>query len=386
MTGLPDTNQKNISAPAKRAQNTFGRWSLRAKGYIGRHNFALSVLLTAIVVITGIALGASNNGVVPQFPQAHYHYTREPGNPLSFLSNWDGPDYLSIVHSGYQSLFDANFFPLYPMLIYVVALVVRSDLVSALLIAWVSLAGAIWFYMKIINYLFGVTKQSEMVKALAFFLLFPSGIFLVATYTESLYACLALGAIYYSLQGKWLRVAPLLLLCTATHITGGFVVVLAAMILWEQKVRWRDIAATVCIGCIGLLGYMYYVWRRFDNPFAFIKAQQSIHGWGQHSYLSLITRADPLHVIFIVLLVLSAVYWWPRRKSFAVYSLLFLLIPLAGRQYGGFNRYVLMAFPLQFMLYAYLRDKKQALPCVLALMLVVWTYFTLQYAGGYIGN
>jgi hypothetical protein len=165
-----------------------------------------------------------------------------------------------------------------------------------------------------------------------------------------------------------------------------FVVILVAMVLYEQKERWRNVAATVCIGSAGLLGYMFYLWRRFNDPFAFIKAQKTIHGWGQHSYISLITRADPLNAVLIVLLIMTAIYWWPRRKSFAIYSLLFLLIPIAGRQYGGFNRYVLMAFPLQFMLFAYFRDKKRIFPYVLALLAVVWTYFTLQYAGGYIGN
>ena len=376
---------KPVTAVA-RVQTATVRWAMACRRYIGKHNFALAVVLTVIMVATGIILGGSNNGVIPKFPVAHYHYTAEPNNPLSFLSNWDGPDYLSIVHSGYRSLFDANFFPLYPMLIYIVSFVVRSELISALLIAWVSLAGAIWFYMKIINHLFGVTKQSEMIQALSFFLLFPSGVFLIATYTESLYALLALGAVYYALQRQYIRVSLLLLLCTATHVTGPLIVVLAAMILWEEKERWRNIAVTVCIGSIGLLGYMCYVWRRFDNPFAFIESQKSMHGWGQHSYLSLVTRADPLHVIFIALLIMTAVYWWPRRRSFAIYSLLFLLIPLAGRQYGGFNRYVLMAFSLQFMLSAWVRDRKQIYPYVLALLTMGWTYFALQYAGGYIGN
>ena len=354
--------------------------------YIGAHDLLLAVTVTAAVILAGITLGVSNNGVVLSYPILHYHYTAEPNNPLSFLSNWDGPDYLQIVHYGYHNLFDANFFPFYPLLIYIVSFSVRSALVSALLVAWACMVGALYFYIKIIKHLFDSVDIGESLKALSFFVLFPSGVFLIGTYTESLYALLALGAIYYALQRKYIWSALLLLPCTATHITGVFVVALIAMMMLEQKERWWKAVATAAVGSLGLLGYMFYVWRRFHDPIAFITAQRQIHGWVQHSPMSILTRADPLNVVFIVLLVMAAIYWWNRRKSFAVYSLLFLAIPLVGHQYGGFNRYVLMAFPLQFMLYAYVRDKKQAYPYVLLLFGVVWTYFALQYFGGYIGN
>jgi hypothetical protein len=45
-----------------------------------------------------------------------------------------------------------------------------------------------------------------------------------------------------------------------------------------------------------------------------------------------------------------------------------------------------MAFPIQFMLYGYFRNKSALFPYVAALLGVIWTYFLLQYAGGYIGS
>jgi hypothetical protein len=83
---------------------------------------------------------------------------------------------------------------------------------------------------------------------------------------------------------------------------------------------------------------------------------------------------------------LAVIYWWNRKRSFSIYSGLFLLIPFAGGQFGGFARYCLMVFPVQFMLYDYLKDKRVLYPLVIAGFAVGWTYFLLQYAGGYIGG
>lgn len=357
------------------------------KRYVATHDLLLATAVTIVTVTVVIVLGWKNNGVIPPYPKAHYHYTHEANNPLSFLSNWDGPDYLHIATHGYQhNLFYGNFFPLYPLLIHVMHWVVPSALDSAIIVSWLSLVGAFYFYIKVGMYLFNPVKTPDKLKALLFFILFPSGIFLVATYSESLYALLALGAIYFSLKKKVLPAALLLLLCTATHITGVLVVVLTAMILWEQKERLYKIILAFCVGCAGIAAYMFYSWRNFHDAFAFVTSQKQQHGWLQHSYISIITRANPLSVIFIILLIISAIYWWRRRRSFAVYSLLFLAIPLVGRQYGGFNRYVLMAFPLQFMFFEYFRHKQQYFVYIMVLMALTWTYFTLQYAGGYIGS
>lgn len=146
--------------------------------------------------------------------------------------------------------------------------------------------------------------------------------------------------------------------------------------------------AYVLVGSLGLIAYMAYLFNKFNHPLAFITAQES-HGWVQihQGYIhNLESTFSILNIFFVALLVLSVIYWWSRRKSFAIYSLAFLLIPIAGGQFGGFNRYTLMAFPIQFMLYEKLRNKPLAYALVLSVFSVLWTYTLLQYAGGYTGS
>ena len=92
------------------------------------------------------------------------------------------------------------------------------------------------------------------------------------------------------------------------------------------------------------------------------------------------------NILFLVLILVSGIYWWSRNKSFAIYSLLFLLIPILGKQFGGFSRYVLMDFPIQLMLYGYFRKRKFGYSVCICLTTVLWAYFLFQFAGGYTGG
>src|SRR5579871_876617 len=98
--------------------------------YVLKRDVLLSVLVVLCVVIAGVFLGHQNNGVVPLSTDQTSHYQAETANPLHFMANWDAPDYIRISQHGYQVLDQTNFFPLYPLLIHAVNLVIPSALDS----------------------------------------------------------------------------------------------------------------------------------------------------------------------------------------------------------------------------------------------------------------
>ncbi|HUC87988.1 MAG TPA: mannosyltransferase family protein [Candidatus Binatia bacterium] len=345
----------------------------------------LAVSCAVSLIAVAIFISWYNNKVVPLNADPTARYTLEPNNFLKFMSNWDGPNYIELAKHGYTNIVQANFFPLYPLVIRLLRVVIGSPLVSALLVSWLSLIGSLYFYLKIIKHVFKLKVNAEALRCLIFFILFPTAIFLLATYTEGLLTFLALAAIYCGLKKHYLPAAVLVMLATATHITGLLVLVLVALILLEEGVKRSRVILGAAIGSLGLISYMYFLWRRFDRPLAFITSQED-HGWLRPGFSRLASTIDLFNVVFIILLILTVIYWWNRRKSFAIYAFLFLMIPLIGRQFGGFNRYVLIAFPVQLMLYSYLRNKKLAYTFIIAFMAIIWTYFTLQYAGGYVGG
>jgi Gpi18-like mannosyltransferase len=359
------------------------QWLNKAKEFILKKDAYIAITITVLLILGGVFLGWYNNRVVPVNAAPSARYTLEPGNSLSFMSNWDGPNYIAIATHGYTDMSQTNFFPVYPLLIHILNQVISSPLDCALLISWVSLVGLIYFYLKIVNILFKKTGV-EAIRASLLFLLFPTAIFFLATYTESLFAFLALGSIYFALQKKSLPAAALALPMSATHITGVFVLVLIGLILWEEKAKLSHAVATVITGSLGLIGYMIYLESKFKRPFSFITSQKS-HGWLANNYAGL-SGIGLFNIIFIVLIILSAIYWWRKRISLSIYSLLFLLIPIVGQQFGGFNRYVLMVFPVPLMLYDFLRKRPNLYIAVIVLTSLSWAYFLFQYAGGYVGG
>ncbi|MEI9914087.1 MAG: mannosyltransferase family protein [Candidatus Saccharibacteria bacterium] len=355
------------------------------KRKLNRHTILVALIISVFLIVAAVGLGWYNNKIVPRNIDQVAVYTGETSNPLSFLSNWDGPDYIKLSLHGYTNVEQASFFPLYPILIHVLDKVIHSSLISALIISWTCLVGCHLFYIKILRRIIPSKNNLNTLKGLAFFVLFPTSVFLVATYTESLFAFLSLAAIYYALDKKYILSGLLMLLGCITHLDGIFVLALVCMILWEGRVKLKKIITTLVLGLIGLAGYSYYLGVKFSHPLSFILSQKS-HGWLNHHYTEIFQSIDFFNVVFIVLLLLTIVYWWNRRRSFSYYSFLFLLIPIIGNQFGGFNRYMLVAFPVQFMAYDYFKNKHLSYAFLLALMGIIWAYFTLQYAGGYIGG
>lgn len=354
--------------------------------YLNKHTLVFSIIITVCLIVFGLFLGWYNNRVVPINPAPLAHYIPKSDIHFRFTSNWDGPNYLNISKHGYVSSSSTNFFPLYPLVVHGVRQIISSTLYSALIVSWTSLAGAIYFYFKVLKKLFKVSDNIDALKGLLFFLLFPTGVFLLATYTESLFAFLALAAIYFVLDKKYLVASAFALFAGATHITGIFLLVLLFFMMLEQKLKILKAIEYIFIGCLGLIVYMSYLFDKFSNPFSFIVAQKA-HGWVQRGYFhNLANTITIFNVLFIILLLITIFYWWNRKKSFSIYSATFLLIPITGGQFGGFDRYILMAFPLQFMLFQTLKKHNLAYPLALSGSAILWTYTLLQYFGGFTGS
>jgi len=359
-------------------------WLEKTKRLIIKYDITAAFLCAITLIVIGVLLGIQNSRFVLPSPSTHDQYY-SPFS-LGFLSNWDGTYYLAIAKHGYTTLLSAGFYPLYPLLIRVFFYIFRSYLASALFVSWTSLVVAIYFYIKIARELGLVNKDLARVLSVLPFILFPTGVFLLATYTESLFAALALGSIYFSLRRRYIFAGVLLLLATLTHITGIFLIILDILLLWEQRVSFRKIAIVAALGICGAAAFEIYLSVRYHNPFAFLESQTEVHNWLEPSYYHLLLSTSLLNILFSMLLIASAAFYWDKRKSFAVYALLFLLIPLVGKQWGGFDRYVLMAFPIPLMINEYFRDKHQAYVVVIVITTILWTFTLLQYAAGYIGS
>jgi hypothetical protein len=122
--------------------------------------------------------------------------------------------------------------------------------------------------------------------------------------------------------------------------------------------------------CFGLFGYMVYLWREFDDPFAFVTAQAQ---WGRSTspggVLNIVsnTREQLFHgqhfwygeisierlgnlLATLAFLPLVIACFRSFRASLALFTVVAFVIPLLSGSVGSMSRYVLTLLPCYLLL------------------------------------
>jgi len=149
-----------------------------------------------------------------------------PDSIISIWKAWDTNGYLGIAQYGYSSstveerhLFIV-FFPFYPFLIKIIALVLQNYLLSALLVSNIAYIFAVFYLYKLVLLDF---KSEDALRSIIYLSIFPTAYFLHAAYTESLFLALTIASFYYARKDKWALSGTLGMLAATTrdHITTG---------------------------------------------------------------------------------------------------------------------------------------------------------------------
>ena len=216
-----------------------------------------------------------------------------PSGTKNHWSHRDGEHYVALAANGYlqpPENVSPAFFPLYPLVVRSFAELFGGPLSLGAMSSWGMLVSllflplALFFVYRIAEDGFGEGTARGTVLALAFF---PTAFFLNSAYTESLFLALSAGSIWAARVKKELLLACVLAaLAGATRNVGVFLVV-PLFIGWlrdaresgwgrEQLVRGTSLALVPS----GLLGYMAYLWWRFDDPLLFYTDQGK---WGRQA-------------------------------------------------------------------------------------------------------
>ncbi len=245
------------------------------------------------------------------------------------LNGFDGFHYYTIATRGYQAaaLIQA-FFPLYPLFIALLSLIIKQQLITSLLIS----TSATWLFLVFAhNY---VTKKFNLKTAWWFVLItlaLPASFYLVAGYNESLFLLwLILSLNFYEKKKYWWS-AFFALLLSATRIVGVILPVILTLDYlwqtWQQKKRHKKVnlwpAIMLLLGASGLLLYMFYLWQNFADPLYFMTVQKEFGAGRETGRLILLPQVIYRYLKMFVIGLPINFKWWAIVQEFVV-SLFYL--------------------------------------------------------------
>lgn len=285
---------------------------------------------------------------------------------FNWVKNWDGGHYTGIAANGYQFPQQA-FFPLWPLLIKALSLTGMSVYMAAYLLSFIlGLTTFILFYVlasKLLN-------KQQAKYALILFACFPSTMFLHASYTEPLFLTLVLLSFWLLEKKHYFFSALTGGIATSSRFVGVAVAVSYPLLKKPliKRIFWTSLALS------GLVAYMFYLQVVYHNPLYFKDAEetwcpQQQCNWSfpfdtLSTYGNLISLGwikPSLYFGFIdwtaatIFILLTPVVLKKLGLNYFLYSLLVILPRLSSGTTVAMIRFVLVAFPIFFILPSLLR-------------------------------
>lgn len=323
-------------------------------------------------------------------------------------ANFDGVHYL---HKATSTLFlEPRFLPLYPLLISVLSLhfwhgsVMVWPLIAALGISWGALCSAIFLLYNLIR-----SEYSHEVALWTVVLLlsFPTSFFFAGMYTESLFLCVAVGALWYARKSRWGTSFFLISVASMIRLP-GILLVVPILFSWTQwmlrEKRVITFSKILPVGLIflPLLTMMVLLWQQTGDPLIFVHAHGALaNGRATASlvfpavtvwrYGSILFSVSPfLFEWWIALFELASVtlagfslYWMVRLKlpvMYLLYSVCMLFLPVFSGTFTGFPRYLVVVFPVFLVLaHAPKAVRWGVLGVFLLLQVVLVSFFSRGY-------
>ncbi len=205
---------------------------------------------------------------------------------LSAWNHWDAANYVRIAQFGYQTRYDTAFFPLFPVMIRVLAFPFSG---GAYLLAGTLISNAALLGTLCILYQLALDFGGEEVarRTLLYLCIFPTAFFFFAAYNESLFLLLSSGVFLALRRQHWWLAGLLGLLATLTRSAGIILVAPYLCEVWVSRhglptpATWLSTirrALPVLLVPIGLLLYSLYCWHIVGSPLAFATVQSH---WGR---------------------------------------------------------------------------------------------------------
>jgi hypothetical protein len=312
------------------------------------------------------------------------------------FGQWDAGWFVRIATHGYDTRQSAAFFPLYPLVVRALALVVRSHLAAGVIVSLASAAGAAAL-------LYRLSRARDAVLLLA---LYPVAYVFTAVYSDALFLLLAIASFYAGVRGRSVAAGVLGGLAVATRLLGLALLPALVVLLWRRG--WPRLVPLLLLPA-ALLLYMLYLHEHFGDAFAFVHAEgvfwlrhtpplgpltglwDALHS-GEQGFAQLVRHLPPgtygkpeqyaiWNLVNLALLAaaawLTVVAWRRLGPAYGLYSLATLVIvltsPAAVVPLVSLPRFLLADFPLFVVLAPYRRVLAPTFAAVAAVAAVAFS-------------
>ncbi|MCC6328147.1 MAG: glycosyltransferase family 39 protein [Acidobacteria bacterium] len=322
---------------------------------------------------------------------------------LGIWNHWDAALYLKIAETGYTAVGDDRylivFFPFYPALVHLTAIVAGNYLTSAFIVSGLASVALGLAFNKLVK-----LDHSERTahRAVLFLFIFPTAYFLHIPYTESLFLALSVGCFLAARKRYWLIAGALGALACLTRINGLILLPAIAFEVWEEYRETRQFdknwlfLALIPTGFAGYLALNYFV---AGDPTVFLVHQRE-HWWkyfrlpweGALETFRRIDNPKPAEAqitgtqefLFLILGLASTLAAWRYlRKSYWFWMAANWLLFVSTSFVISVPRYTLTLFPM-FILMAILSKQGRWINA----SIIVWSIlflalFSIQFTRGW---
>ena len=227
--------------------------------------FLLFVVYFGIVLFVSLRTPYYNAGPFP------YNLLLDP------WARWDTGLYVNIIKNWYTDLSSAAFLPLYPSLAIALNYFINDAVLSAIVVANISLFFAVIFFYKLIKLRYADEELAE--RSVFYLLIFPTSFFFSMGHTESTFILMAILTLYYAEQKKWQLAGLFGILAGLTRSTGFLIIVpvlliYLALIKYDLKKIKTDIIPVLCI-TLGPLLFVAILFMSGRGPFDYVLANKA---------------------------------------------------------------------------------------------------------------
>jgi hypothetical protein len=287
------------------------------------------------------------------------------------LTSWDGKWYLEIVRSGYpreipagityfQEEARAAFFPVYPLLVRAVDVVLPGgDTLAALVTNLVLGLVAVLLVGLLAREL---TDNEVAARAMVLFAVFPGSFVLSFAYSEATLIVLAAACLLLLVREQWVVAGLVAALATATRPNGIALVAacaVASFLAIRARRDWTSLAAPV-LAPLGFLGFQWWLGLHAGERLPWFRVQREAWAEGTSfgatalsNTLSFLTHplaspTDALTAASLVALLAGVYAAWKHRLPWPIvaYVAVVVALMLLPATVTARPRFVFTAFPL----------------------------------------